>query len=58
MYHVPLAIKCIYGYIDEGGENGDEEEGSEISGGGKKTGNCLTSCMRMTWLYVVSRRRI
>ena len=28
-------LQCIYGYSDEGGENGDGEEGSGISGGGK-----------------------
>ena len=32
MYHVPLALQCIYERRDEGGENGDGEEGSEISG--------------------------
>ena len=32
MYHVPLAIQCIYGCSDEGGENGDGKEGSEING--------------------------
>ena len=26
MYHVPLALQCIYGCSDEGGENGDGEE--------------------------------
>ena len=36
MYHVPLAPQCIYERSDEGGENGDGEEGSEISGGGKR----------------------
>ena len=35
MYHIPLALQCIYG-CSEGGENGDGEEGSEISGGGKR----------------------
>ena len=25
MYHVPLALQCIYGNSDEGGENGDGE---------------------------------
>ena len=34
MYHVLLAFQCIYGCSD-GGENGDEKEGSEIPGGGK-----------------------
>ena len=36
MYHVPLALHCIYGCSDEGGENEDGEEGSEISGVGKR----------------------
>ena len=37
MYHVPLALQCIiYGHSDEGGENGDGEKRSEISGGGKR----------------------
>ena len=29
MYHVPLALQCIYGSSDGGGENGDGEEGRE-----------------------------
>ena len=29
VYHVPLAVQCIYGCIDEGGENEDEKEGRE-----------------------------
>ena len=29
MYHIPLALQCIYGCSDEGGENGDGEEGRE-----------------------------
>ena len=29
---MPLSFQCTYGYIDERGENGDEEEGSEILG--------------------------
>ena len=36
MYHVPLALKYIIGCSDEGVENGDGEEGSEISRGGKR----------------------
>ena len=35
MYHVPLALQCIYECSDEGDENWDGEE-SEISGGGKR----------------------
>ena len=29
MYGVPLALQCIYGRSDEGGDNGDGEEGRE-----------------------------
>ena len=36
MYHVPLALQCIYGLSDEEGKDGDVEEGSEISGGGRR----------------------
>ena len=36
MYHVPLAIQCIYGRSDEGGYDGDGKEGSEIPGGWEK----------------------
>ena len=36
MYHVPLTLQCLYGRSDEGGENGDGEEKSEISGKGKR----------------------
>ena len=32
MYIVPLAVECIYGWSDEGGEDGDGKEGSEIPG--------------------------
>ena len=35
-HHVPLALQCLYGCSDEGGEIGDGEERSEISGGGKR----------------------
>ena len=46
MYNVPLGLQYIYGRSNEGGENGDGEEGSEISGGGK-SGDCLASCMQI-----------
>ena len=36
MYHVSLAVQCIYGRSDEGGGNGDGKKGSEITGGGEK----------------------
>ena len=32
MHHVSLAIYCIYGWSDEGGEDGDRKEVSELSG--------------------------
>ena len=28
--HVPLAVQCIYEWSDEGGEDGDGKEGSEL----------------------------
>ena len=36
MYRVLLALYCIYGCSDEGVENGDMKEGSEIPGGGDR----------------------
>ena len=33
MYHAPLAVKCINGWSDEGGEDGDGKEESEFHGG-------------------------
>ena len=43
MYHVPLAFKCN----NEGFENGDGEERSEVSGGGERV---LLSCVgEETW---------
>ena len=36
MYHVPLAVQCIYGWSDEGGEDRDGKEGSEHHGGWEK----------------------
>ena len=53
MYDVPFALQCIYEFSDEG-EDGDGEEGSETSGGGKKS---LAFCMQMTWFCVVSPRK-
>ena len=43
-YICPLGSPMYIG--TQGGENGDGEEGSEISGGGK-SGDCLASCMQM-----------
>ena len=28
-YHVPLAVQCVYGWSDGGGEYGDGKEGRE-----------------------------
>ena len=36
MYHVPLAVQCIYGGIDEVGKDGDGKEEGEIHGRGEK----------------------
>ena len=33
MYHVSLAVQCIYGGSDEGDEDRDVKEGSENPGG-------------------------
>ena len=33
VYHIPLAAQSIYGRIDEGGEDRDGKEGSELTGG-------------------------
>ena len=33
MYYVPLAVQCIYGKSDEGGEDGYGKEGSELHEG-------------------------
>ena len=30
VYHVPLAVKCIYGWREEGSKDGVEKEGSEL----------------------------
>ena len=47
MYHVSMAVPRIYGWTDEGGEDGDGKEGREIPG------DCLASYVLMTWFYVV-----
>ena len=33
MYHISLAVHCIYGWSDEGGEDGDGKKGCELPGG-------------------------
>ena len=36
MYHVSLAVHCIYGWTDEGGEDGDGKERLEILEDGRE----------------------
>ena len=36
LYHVPLALQCVYGCSKEGSENGNGEDGCEIFGGGER----------------------
>ena len=57
MYYVLFAVQCLYGWRDEGGEDGNRKEGSEVPGGGGESGDCLASCLEMTCFYVASRRR-
>ena len=52
VYHVPLALQCIYGRSDEVVENWDGEEGSEISGGGKRVEiACLLVCRLLDFVW-------
>ena len=30
VYHIPLAVKCIYGCSNEGGKNEDQKEEKEL----------------------------
>ena len=53
MYYVPLAVQCIYGWSDEGGEDGDGKEWSELPGGRER----VKIAWQMTWFYVVNQRR-
>ena len=39
VYHIPLVVQCIYGWSDEGREDGDGKEGSELHGGWEKVKN-------------------
>ena len=48
MYHVPLAVQCIYGRSNELGEDGDGKGVSELAGGWERMEDCLVSCMQMT----------
>ena len=42
-----VALQYIYECSNEGGENGD----------GQESGDCLASCMKITWFCVVSQRK-
>ena len=55
VYHVPLAVQCIYGWSDEGGEDGDVKRGVRFLEDGR--GDCLVCCMQMTEFYMLSWRR-
>ena len=44
MYHVPLAIKCIYGYSNEGSKNEDGKEGRELGSPGLLYADDLVVC--------------
>ena len=63
VYRVPLALQCVYGYSDEGGENLDKEEGSKILRGANA--NNLFLCDEseedlrvMVWYFAEVYRRI
>ena len=57
MYHVPLALQCIYGRGDKSCENGDAEEGSEVSGGGKRVEIAWPLvCRRLGFVWLVGGR--
>ena len=45
MYHVPLAVQCMYKWSDEGGEDGDGKEGRELHGGWKRVEDALLRCV-------------
>ena len=44
MHNIPLALQCIHGPIDEGGENEGGNMGSDILVGSER--------MEITWLFV------
>ena len=48
-------LKCVYGCSDERGENGDGEDGSEISRGGEKGQIAWSLVYRRLGVY---RRRV
>ena len=52
VYHVLLALQCIYGCSDEGGETGDGEGGVRFQEG--RVASCI---MQMTLFCMVSRKK-
>ena len=48
MYHDSLAVQCTYGWSNEGGEDGDVKEGSELPGGWERVEIALNLVRR--WL--------
>ena len=48
LHQISFAFHCVYGCSTERRENGDGEDGNEMSG------DYLASCRQMTWLYVVN----
>ena len=59
LYNVPLAVQCIYGWSDEGSEDGDGKEGSEIPGGWERLQIELEEDLRekVEWFAEVCKRR-
>ena len=47
----------MYGSSNKGGEDKDGKEGSGVPGEWE-SGDCLASCMQMTWFLVVRRSKI
>ena len=64
MYHVPLAVKCIYGCSNEGDKNEDGMEGRELGLPGLLYADDLVLCgeseeflRAMVGILLVCRRR-
>ena len=65
MYHVPLAVQSIYGWSNEGGEDGDGKDGREWRQPALLYANDLILCgeseeelgAMVGWYYVVSWRK-
>ena len=48
-YHIPLPFQCTYGHSDERGENGDEEDKSDIYEGGERVKIILYADDLIVW---------